>query len=155
MNGFLLDRRILSQGVSSARRDKRSEISYDFAMRTYILAGISVILLFVGNAMGEWWGFYDSVNGYDNPMHLLGGFAVGMLALAVLQSFKTINIPVKYQKILVITWVVIVSVAWEFIEIKYTGSGNPFGTMGYWLDTSKDFLCDLVGAVVATLTIRV
>lgn len=113
------------------------------SQKAHILALVSALVLFLGNALGEWLYLYDRVPGYDIPMHIIGGFTVAVGILGALGR----------RPWAVVAGVVALSLVWEVIEGVNGTSGNLFGTVGYIWDTSKDTVNALVGATAAIFAV--
>ncbi len=100
---------------------------------------------------------YDTLNQIDIPMHLLGGFAVGILGLAIHHQVSTKHhnsaSPWWYHFMFVIGFAMLIGVLWEFYEFFLDR------TVNFWYhlptsqvslgDTMKDLLDDGIGASVA------
>ncbi len=93
----------------------------------------------------------------DVPMHLLGGFAIGLLGLAIHHQTATKHhnkhLPWWYHFLFVIGFVMLIGVMWEFHEWVLDQ------TINFWYglplsqpslaNTMKDLLNDWIGGVVA------
>lgn len=106
----------------------------------YIAAALAAIILYVGNTLGADYGWYTSVPIYDVYMHLFGGFAIGLLVLAVFPHLKIRQ---------VFGLVFLAGIAWEAFETYFNIAGAPVGTTAYYIDTVKDLVDDSIGGVVA------
>lgn len=99
----------------------------DIAMRLYLFSGYPWI---------------------DIPLHLLGGFCVGLASLGVLRFVyrgeKYIALP-NFLYIIVMT--LCVGIVWEFVE-WYMGASVAFGG-NFWFDTKKDLLMDTLGGILS------
>lgn len=93
----------------------------------------------------------------DIPMHLMGGFAMGMLGLAihhqVAKKHHNAKSPWWYHAGFVLGFAMLVGVAWEFHEYVMDQTVNAWfhippsqPSLG---DTMKDLLDDLIGAMAA------
>lgn len=111
-------------------------------------------VLGLGNYMGEAYLWYDTVPFYDVYMHLLGGFAVCLFSLALIGPLWPDRARTRKGFHMALAMVIASGLAWEIYEALAGTSGNPFGTLGYVLDTSKDFLNDLIGGVVGVYCAR-
>lgn len=104
-----------------------------------------ILFIFVLNLIAMKFYWYFSIWWFDMPMHLLGGFWVGLFFIWFLEpkdlSFSTI--------IKIILGVLLVGVAWEMFEVivNKTIIQNPFNT----LDTISDVCFDLAGAFISIL----
>lgn len=100
---------------------------------------------------------YGRFNQIDIPMHLMGGFAVALLGLAIHHQVSTRHHNAKspwwYHYAFVIGFAMLIGVAWEFHEFILDQ------TVNFWYrlpmsqpsltDTMKDLLDDWIGASVA------
>ncbi|NQV90058.1 hypothetical protein HQ487_01470 [Candidatus Uhrbacteria bacterium] len=98
-----------------------------------------------------------SVPNMDVPMHLFGGFAMGLLALAIHHSVAskhhTSHSPIWYHYLFVIGFAMLIGIAWEFHEYVLDQTINIWYNLPQsqlsLSDTMKDFLNDWIGASVA------
>jgi hypothetical protein len=120
-------------------------IRYNILMKTYVLGFLAVFLLFLGNSAGIHFGWYESYWFYDIPMHILGGFSIG-LSLVAFVGMHGKEWQNKRQIILI--GVLVASILWELFEAYYNIAGAPVGSKAYWIDTVKDLVDDLFGGVV-------
>lgn len=114
--------------------------------KTYIPALITTLLLSVLHRTASENHWYVRYYGVDVLMHILGGAA---LALAIYWILITC-IPqwnLTFSKIVLLT--LIAGVGWEFLEALNGIAGAPVGTLKYYIDTTKDFFSDAIGAVIA------
>ena len=110
-----------------------------------------------------WHGVLLATDGYyyfrqiDIPMHIMGGFAMGMLGLAIHHQISTRHhnktSPWWYHFIFVIGFAMLIGVAWEFYEFVLDQTVNtryrlPFSQPSV-PNTMKDLFDDLIGAVAA------
>lgn len=93
-------------------------------------------------------GLYMEYWYYDIIMHFLGGVGVGLLTLAILNSF-TPNL--RHRRKLVILGAFVFGLGWEVFEIIYDIAGYALWTTPYYLDTLKDLANDSIGGAVASL----
>ncbi len=86
-----------------------------------------------------WW--------FDIPMHFLGGFIAGMASVYYFFIHNQNRVPTE-QKIFFtsVGCALLIGVLWEIFEY-YTGLAFTIGD--YRLDTIKDLLLDIYGALVA------
>lgn len=104
-----------------------------------------ILFIFVLNLIAMKFYWYFSIWWFDMPMHLLGGFWLGLVFIWFLRlkdlSFSTI--------VKIILGVLLIGIAWEVFEIivNKTIIQNPFNT----LDTISDVCFDLVGAFISIL----
>lgn len=100
---------------------------------------------------------YYFLNQIDILMHLMGGFAMSMLGLAIHHQVSTRHHNAKspwwYHYFFVIGFAMLIGVVWEFHEFIMDQ------TVNFWYhlpisqpsltDTMKDLLDDLIGATIA------
>ncbi|MFZ2072529.1 MAG: hypothetical protein WA101_03710 [Minisyncoccia bacterium] len=98
-----------------------------------------IIVIFALNYIAMKFYWYSSIWWFDMPMHLLGGFWVG-LAVIYLLSLKEFNLSFILK---VLIGVLFIGFFWEIFEILVDKniSQNPFNT----LDTVSDMFFDLAG----------
>ncbi|MDD5165536.1 MAG: hypothetical protein PHG25_03320 [Candidatus Pacebacteria bacterium] len=114
-------------------------------MKTYLSALIALVVLFIAHILGNTFDLYTHINGYDIPMHILGGVGIGFSIIAVLRSctFKIDN----YYWVGVLL-VFIGGFLWELFEAYYGIAGAPVGTKAYYIDTIKDLFDDTLGGLI-------
>lgn len=102
-----------------------------------------ILFIFILNLLAMKFYWYFSIWWFDMPMHILGGFWVGLTLIWFLEpknlSFNTI--------VKIILGVLLIGIAWEVFEIivNKTIIQNPFNT----LDTISDVCFDLAGAFIS------
>lgn len=102
-------------------------------------------------------GGYGSLPQIDILMHLLGGFAIGLLGLAIHHSVAsrhhTKKSPTWYHYGFVVGFVMLIGVAWEFHEYVLDNTVNVWYNLPKsqlsLTDTMKDLLDDWIGATIA------
>lgn len=105
---------------------------------------------------------YYYLQGVDTPMHLLGGFAMGVLGLAIHHAVASKHhnktVPMWYHYTFVVGFAMLIGVAWEFHEYIFDQTVNVWfdlptaqPSLG---DTMKDFLMDWLGASVAFFMLK-
>ncbi|NBS41510.1 hypothetical protein EBS80_02520 [bacterium] len=122
--------------------------------RAAILTGFAV---FFANALSLAFGWYKVVSQIDIPLHLAGGFAVGMLALAILsdlrQRKKLSAAPRWFDYVFTVAFVTFVAVLWEFHEFLLDHTLvwlNHFAKSQISMtDTMDDLLNGMIGGTVA------
>lgn len=98
-----------------------------------------------------------SIPNMDVPMHLLGGFVMALLALAIHHAvssrYHTSHSPVWYHYTFVVGFAMLVGVAWEFHEYIFDQTINVWYNLPQsqlsLADTMKDFMNDWIGASIA------
>ncbi len=120
-------------------------------MLNYISALIILAIVLVAHIAGID-GLYYTYGWYDIMMHMLGGIGIGFFIAGLLKSYRN---GALFKRGDIITAVFVAGVAWEVLEIWAGISGNPPGTMLYYIDTIKDLIDDTIGgALVAYIVIR-
>jgi hypothetical protein len=98
-----------------------------------------------------------AISHIDTPMHFLGGFAMGLLGLAIHHTeasrYHTRHAPVWYHYSFVVGFAMLMGIAWEFHEYILDETVNVWYSLPKsqlsLADTMKDFLMDLIGASFA------
>lgn len=102
-------------------------------------------------------GVYNHFSEIDNLLHFSGGFAIGLLAIAIhhdmTDKHDLTNHPTWYHFLFVIGFVMLISVAWEFHEYVLDNTavvwwGWPKNQLNL-ADTMLDFLMDGLGGALA------
>lgn len=122
--------------------------------RASILTGFAV---FFTNALSLGLGWYEVVPQIDIPLHLAGGFAVGMLALAILTDLRARKrlgaAPRWFEYLFVVAFVTFVAVLWEFHEFLLDHTLvwlNHFErSQSSLADTMDDLFNGMIGGTVA------
>ena len=109
-----------------------------------------VLILFIAvvNGLANEFSWYWRIPWLDMPMHFLGGFWIGSVAL----WFFSPRIPEQSLNVFLISLlaVVVIGGLWELFEFN-------IGTMTFVpeqngiLDTSSDLVFDIIGSVTATM----
>lgn len=121
-------------------------------MRTYIFGFLAVLVLAVGNYLGQQWDLYQHIGYYDIFMHLFGGFAIGLSVAAVVELHGGM---IRHKTWFILGSVLLAGVGWELFEAYYDIAGAPVGTHAYGIDTVKDLIDDVLGGVIAvTMELR-
>ena len=114
-----------------------------------ILAGI-VFFIFLSQVIAVYWHLYFQYWWLDIPMHIIGGFWIGLFGLTV--YYASSSTPEKEHSTLfvfalAIALTLVVGLVWEIYEF---GVDHAVGDTGNSLaDTLKDLSDDLIGAVLA------
>ena len=103
-----------------------------------------------------------SIPNMDVPMHLLGGFVMALLALAihhaVSNKYHTNHSPAWNHYTVVVGFAMLVGIAWEFHEYIFDQTNNIWYNLPQsqpsLSDTMKDFLNDWIGATVAFILFK-
>jgi len=98
----------------------------------------------------------------DVPMHLLGGFVMALLALAihhnVSNTYNTSHSPVWYHYLFVVGFAMLIGVAWEFHEYILDQTINVWYSLPHsqlsLADTMKDLMNDWIGASAAFFLLK-
>jgi hypothetical protein len=121
---------------------------------------IAAVLAF--HILASFVGLYGWWRDLDVPMHFAGGFAMGLLALAIhhhmTDKHHLKGHPWWYHSLFILGFVMLVGVAWEFHEYLIDE------TIGAWWDWPKmqlslsdtmlDFVMDGLGGFVALVIFR-
>lgn len=107
----------------------------------FFLALGSTALLAVAHTVASAEYLYWQYRWLDTPMHLLGGFALGSLVIALLFRYR----PAYY-----LAAMAFVAISWEVFEYAL---GLPL-PVDYVLDTAHDLLNDAIGATIAFILAR-
>ncbi len=84
----------------------------------------------------------------DTPMHFLGGFGVGLVAMGFLRSLYTKSKYVSASQFwYTVVLVICVGIVWELVEVYFKVS-VMFGGL-FWIDTVKDLLMDTFGGILS------
>lgn len=122
--------------------------------RTAIATGMSVYII---NLIAIGLGWYGVLPSTDIPMHIGGGLATGMFAVALHDDFKRRHkigkTPGWYDLLFVMGFVSLVAIAWEFHEYvldrtvvtEFRLAINQLSVA----DTIGDFLNGLIGALAS------
>lgn len=116
-------------------------------MLTYLAALVILAFVLVGQIYGIH-GFYFKIPLYDVPMHLLGGFGIGLFISALIHSLPY---GARHPRVAALIWVVMIGITWELFELYFNISGYAFGTHLYMADTLKDLANDTLGGIAAIL----
>lgn len=126
-----------------------TETAYRYSHRLPFLIGVISSFLLLGvNAVAEFFQIYSGYHWFDNPMHFIGGFSVGLLVIGILRSICSKE---RYEKtpqlLLTVVGVLVVGGVWELVEVYYKVSVLYGGN--FWMDTYKDLLIDTLGGILS------
>lgn len=125
--------------VPGQRTSFRNALSRDLLVHMALIFIVSLLAMYLKWYYAMWW--------FDMPMHFWGGYAVGILGLALLLSSFRLGRPAHARAILhVMVFVLVVGAGWECFEyiVQYaTGAmlANP-------LDSMSDIFFDLAGGAL-------
>jgi hypothetical protein len=109
-----------------------------------LIAGLNLLALKYFLFWRLWW--------FDIPMHILGGFIIGSIALWLVAYEVPISIRLKINRLLVAILVtLVIGIAWEIFEYQV---GITKGEPGYWFDTVHDVIDDVIGGLMAYLALN-
>ena len=122
----------------------------------------AILVIVVVQVLFLWTGMYTLLPDIDNVMHFSGGFAMGLLAIALhhdmTDKHDIKNHPLWYHFLFVIGFTMLIGVAWEFHEYIVD---NTFAVWYDWpksqldlADTMLDLVMDGLGGTVAFLSFR-
>lgn len=106
------------------------------------VVGLVAVLYTLGyqySLLWHWW-WYDSI------LHTLGGVAIGIFAVRLAQFFNTRDL------MLVLGFGVFIGVGWELFEWTLGMPRSIF--LNYAVDTIKDLVFDMTGAILGLLIAR-
>lgn len=145
--------------MTAVKTEKMGYTSPTMRMRTAFFAILGVYLF---HLLLTAFGVYNTHAEIDNLSHFLGGFVMGMLAVAldhraaVRDGAK--NLPFWFHLLFVVGFVMLVGVLWEFHEFildhtlslwYHLGANQPSLT-----DTMLDLWMDMIGSVAAFFVFR-
>ena len=107
----------------------------------FILGSLFSLLVLMFDRVGNYFNLYYFYPNFDIPMHFLGGFAVGFLALALLSKIKKIKL--FYQIIIVL----FIGIIWEVLEYYFKVSVLYGGN--FYTDTALDLIIDTLGGILS------
>jgi hypothetical protein len=111
-------------------------------MLLYAQLFILIALLVLNTWYGIVLNVYAAIWWWDIPTHFLGGVWVGLFAVWLLQK-RDKNFTVLRCALAAFS----VGVVWEIFEYQLGIGGSAF--MGYWQDTIKDVVMDVLGGSTA------
>ena len=122
-----------------------------------------LLLILVIHTIATIYHWYWTYQWLDIPMHILGGFGTGLLAITLNYKFKVFESRPWINAILILGIVALVGVFWEFFEFilhnylaRFHLPEPPVAKNSFDLykDTLKDLLDDIVGGFIATAFLR-
>ncbi len=132
------------------------------AVMTFTKASYAILTVLVFHSILLFTDGYFLIPGIDGPMHFAGGFAMGMLGLAVhhceILHARTKHVSGWYHFLFVISFVALIAVLWEFHEyvLDHTFTvwmGWPQAQVSLQ-DTMADLMLGLIGGAIAFLCFR-
>jgi uncharacterized membrane protein YjdF len=119
--------------------------------RALILSLISVFSVGVIHFLGSRYELYYLISWYDSLNHFIAGIGIGALSMWILHS----SLPhASYRGVHSLVWIlsttIFIGVAWEVFEL-HAGLIDLFPSrlFSYGVDTTKDLILDIFGAMVA------
>ena len=128
--------------------------------KTYIPALFFIASLAVFHYFGNHYYLYVKVSWYDVMMHIWGGIGIALSTYWIIvtllkgkngYSNRDFNIHIFFT---IIAVTLIFGIIWEGMEAFYDMTGDPIGTIEYYIDTVKDLFNDVFGAIVGYLVLR-
>lgn len=114
---------------------------------------ISILVLALFHLTGIFFLLYSYYWWYDIPLHLWGGFCVGLFSIWLVISSPIGNSSGSVRIMLgAIVGVVIFGFFWEFYEYAIGATSNSLGN--YPLDTFKDMVMDVTGGYLSSVFFR-
>jgi hypothetical protein len=114
-----------------------------------------LIFILVFHVLATIYSWYWTYLWLDMPMHFLGGFWVAMAAVALIFNFQfpiskeSVNQKFFRLTIVILSFVVLIGVFWEFFEFFYDMFISSRGYSGFLqlgaADTLSDLFFDLLG----------
>ena len=108
----------------------------------YFSLFVAFLIIMVNHFAGIYQ-IYWLLSWFDIPMHIAGGFMVGLFAQTGLDHLN-IN---KKRNVCTILFVILVGVVWEFAE-WYFGATSGLGLVSRF-DTIKDIIDDIIGGALS------
>ena len=116
---------------------------------------VSILVIFLANLFGLYYGWYLTIWWYDIPMHIAGGVWIAFLFFYIFEERNKIIVEQSFlaKVLFALGFVALLGVLWEFYEYlsdvfilkQYQFGGEPRGV----LDTLEDLFNDLVGGGLA------
>ncbi len=117
-------------------------------MKQIIISVLYLVIVFlVSQFIFEPSHLYYELWWLDIPMHIMGGFGVASLVVAVSEYYKK---PVSLSKLFLVY--AVVAITWEVYE--YAHDVVTYTTWNGWFDTVKDFIDGTIGMYLAYLLIK-
>lgn len=143
---------------------------YPWFDMTFFRPVFAIFIILTVHFIAVFGGIYEQVEWFDIPMHFAGGFAMGLLALAI---WKEAIHEVRFKKTVLgrLQWwfiplfclgfVALIGIGWEWYEFImdqfFVGAARHaegFAHQPGLADTMMDFFFDLVGGTCAVFTFR-
>lgn len=120
-----------------------------YSYKTPIVLGFIGGFVLLGiNQAAEFFKIYSGYHWFDIPMHLTGGFVIGLITIGIVRAVLGSE---KYEKtpqlLITLLGAFVVGIAWEVIEAYY-GVSVLYGG-NFWFDTIKDLLLDTLGGILS------
>lgn len=132
---------------------------------TFQTAFIYIAVLLVIHAIAGFFHLYGAISWFDSPMHIFGGFAVGVFAIALwYDGIEEIKFKGRFERqlkwwlvpLFVLSFVALIGICWEVYEFildelfsRKNGEVVAALRQPNLPDTMKDFVLDLFGGVLA------
>jgi len=119
-----------------------------------ILISSLIVIIFIAfsNYIGMKYNLYWVYKWYDIPMHILGGFCVGLFSLYLYSSFQKNIFTANYRRnffIFLFFILFFITISWEIFEL--VSKITFINDQGYWIDTIGDILNAYFGGMVVYL----
>ncbi len=113
-----------------------------------ILGFLSAFVVMGINYLAEFFQIYSGYHWFDIPMHLAGGFTIGLLSIGVVRAYLSAERYERgYSLLFVVVGVLFVGIVWEMLEAYFKVAILYGGN--YWFDTIKDLLMDTLGGILS------
>jgi hypothetical protein len=114
----------------------------------FFTASFFLVVLLILNTIATKLSLFSPYKWIDIPLHVLGGFCVGLFAIGLFKFFFKEETYLKSKQFLyIVIMVLFVGVAWEVVEAYFKVS-ILFGG-NFWFDTVKDLLMDTLGGILS------
>lgn len=120
------------------------------------LGTISVLILTM-HFVGTFLNWYQPDNSYDNFMHILAGFWLGLVVLMMVKKYSFVSLTNAFliNCLLIASLTLTIGVFWEFFEFSLDYLDRYFYNVSVLpanvADTLGDLLFDFVGAFAASV----
>ena len=114
---------------------------------------VAVLLFVLGlELVGIRYEWFQQFFWYDTTLHLLAGASIGLVGSEYVRRMAQKYVTPHEWGILV--FVLLIGIAWELFEIMTNNTGYVLWTLSYYVDTFKDMIMDVGGAIAALLAVR-
>lgn len=118
----------------------------------YFTAVVVLLVVLALELIGIKYAWFQQFFWYDTTLHLLSGASIGLVGSEYVRRRARQYVSPHEWGILL--FVLLVGIAWELFEIMTNNAGYVLWTAQYYMDTFKDLIMDIWGAIVALLVVR-